>query len=334
MSYSNSSLNCFANCMMRYQHAYVLHTPPDIPPSPHLQFGTMAHEVLLKAGQLRDASNDGVLSAGDYIPVIPSEVLYPELKEYFKIDNWQSYFTQVIKKCAEYEEMALEELIATQSGEVQIKRELKLSETINELYQKHKIVVDDGLVGIIDLLLYTPQYAVIFDYKFSTSTKTQDDFDMNSQLPLYAMLVHDIYKIPLRNIRYGYIDIPKKSFDKPTLLTNGTLSRSKSQNVSQDMYKKCVEAVHGKDDPYYNCQPEGYYYDVYCQLANNKPAYMQWQWLDLEVYEGVIHDVLAAAECITKMRQHNIPFCKKYDSYSCKSCEYLKSCKSWLEVQH
>ena len=65
MSHSNSSLNTFAYCMAKYEHSYILHTPPCKPPSPHLEFGTMAHDVLHKAGQLRDEANDGVIAKGE-----------------------------------------------------------------------------------------------------------------------------------------------------------------------------------------------------------------------------------------------------------------------------
>lgn len=332
MSHSNSSLNTFANCMMKYKHSYILNTEPDNPPSVHLVFGTMAHEVLYKAGKLRDESADGVLPLGEYHQVIPSEVLYPELKEAFNILNWESYFTQVIKQVAKYERDCVKELIDTQTGPVEIQREVKLCIKEDELKKYGDVKATQPLVGIIDLLIMTPKYAMILDYKFSTSVKTQDDFDMNSQLPVYALLIHHNYGISLHNIKYGYIDIPKKAFDRPTVLTNGTLSRSKSQNVSQEMYKACVEAVHG-DDPYYNCEPGNYYYDAWCNMANNKAAYLSMQWLDIDVYNGIINDLFEAITMITKMEQLELPFVKKYDSYSCKGCDYLSSCKPWLGVK-
>lgn len=317
--------------MARYEHSYILHTPPCKPPSPHLTFGTMAHDVLYKAGKLRDEAEDGVLQAGDYQTVIPSEVLYGELKLAFNINNWRTYFTPVIKQTAEYEKELVKDLIDTQSGDVRIEREIKLQLTVEQLKDLGYHNISQPIVGIIDCLMLTDTHAIILDYKFSSSKKTQDDFDMNSQLPLYALFVHYLYGIPLHNIRYGYIDIPKKSFDTPAILSNGTLSRSKSQNVSQEFYKQCVEAVHGKDE-YYNCEPGGYYYDCYCNLALNKPAYKSVQWLDMEVYAGITDDLLKAARMIDFMKNSNMPFLKKYDSYSCKDCDYLKACKPWLEV--
>ena len=326
MSHSNSSLNCFANCMKAFEHRYILHTAPNKPPSPHLIFGTMAHDVLYKAGTLRDAVNDGVVDKNEYWQVIPSELLYQDLKQEFSINSWNNYFMPVIKQTAEYENKLREELVDSS-----IEREVKLQLTVDELKEYGIFGIDQPLVGIVDCLIYNKKEAIILDYKFSSSRKTQDDFDMNSQLPLYALMVHIKYDIPLHNIRYGYIDIPKIEFGKPTILTNGTLSKAKTQHLSQELYEKAVLAIHGEDDKY-NCKPGGFYYDAWCNFAMNKAAYLSIQYLDIDVYNGVLTDLFEAAQLIDKMIRDKLPFVKKYDSYSCKSCEYLNSCKPWLEV--
>lgn len=331
MSHSNSSLNCFASCMAKYEHSYILHTTPCKPPSPHLAFGVMAHDVLYKAGKLRDEVADGVVDKNEYQTIIPSEVLHNDLKQEFAIQNWQAYFTPIIKQVAAYEKKLIEELIATNSGGVTVEREVKLQLTVEQLRQMGIYGVDQPFVGVIDLLIYTKTHAIILDYKFSANKKTQDDFDMNSQLPLYAMLVHMNYDIPLHNIKHGYVDIPKQCFGAPTLLSNGTLSRSKSQNVSQEFYEQAVIAVHG-DDPYYNCKPDGYYHECWCNLALNKAAYLSIQYLDLDTYHGVIQDLFDAAKMIDFMREQKMPFLKKYDAYTCKSCEFLNTCKPWLSM--
>jgi hypothetical protein len=292
----------------------------------------MAHDVLYKAGMLRDEVNDGVVDKDKYYSIIPSEVLYGELKAEFGIQNWYNYFTQVIKQVAQYENELKDELLQIGNGNLTIEREVKLQLTVDELESVGIYGIKQPIVGIIDLLMYDGMNAYILDYKFSASQKTQDDFDMNSQLPLYAMLIHYKYDIPLHNIKYGYIDIPKKAFDKPVLLKNGTLSRAKSQNVSQELYKKSVEAVHGDDD-YYNCEPGGYYYDAYCAMALNKAAYLSIQYLDMEVYAYVTDDLIKTARTIDRMKVADIPFLRKYDAYTCKSCEYLTSCKPWLTVK-
>lgn len=332
MSHSNSSLNCFANCMAKYEHNYILHTPPCKPVSPHLTFGIMAHDVLNKAGKLRDEARDKMLEPGDYQTVIPSEVLYNDLKQEFNINSWQNYFTPIIKQTAKYEEELIQGIFEDQMENVQVEREVKLQLTVEQLESMGIHGIKQPIVGVIDLLIHSYSGAIILDYKFSSSKKTQDDFDMNSQLPLYALLVHMNYDIPLHNIKYGYIDIPKQIFGMPTVLSNGTLSRAKSQNVSQEMYEKAVIAVHG-DDPYYNCKEGGYYHECWCNLALNKPAYLSIQWLDMEVYEGITDDLFNAAYMIDYMLEHKLPFLKKYDSYTCKGCEFINSCKKWTTVE-
>ena len=60
MGYSTSSLNTYMTCQKKYAHTQILHTPKCQPDSPHLTFGSMAHEVLCNAGRLRDDAADGV----------------------------------------------------------------------------------------------------------------------------------------------------------------------------------------------------------------------------------------------------------------------------------
>lgn len=332
MSHSNSSLNTFANCMAKYEHNYILHTPPCKPVSPHLTFGTMAHEVLYKAGVLRDETNDGV-NDENYRNIIPSEVLYPELKQEFQIKSWNNYFGNVIRETARIEAELIQKLQDEYPLEViTIEREVKLQMTVEEMFELGYGGLTQPFVGVIDLLIYTPQRAIILDYKFSSSRKTQDDFDMNSQLPLYAFFVNHLYDIPLHEIQYGYIDIPKKDFGMPTVLSNGTLSRSKEQNVSQEMYEKAVIAIHGDNDPKYNCKPGGHYYDCWCNLALNRPAYLSIQYLDMDVYSNVVSDLIMTAQTIDFYKENKFSFLRKYDAYSCRGCEYLEACKPWLTV--
>lgn len=327
MSHSNSSLNCFADCMAKYKHRYVLHTPPCKPPSPHLTFGTMAHDVLYRAGTRRDEYHDGLEL--EYESIIPSEVLYPELKTEFQINSWHKYFLPVIKQIVEYENES-KEFVLSQSKSLQIFRELKLQMSPDEVYERYKVHVKQPFVGIIDFLSLGDNCAVIFDYKFSSSRKTQDDFDQNSQLPLYAELVNKEYGIPFRNIKVGYIDIPKKMFDEPVVLSNGTLSRSKSQNVSADLYKKAVEAIHG-NDPKYNCNKNGYYYECWCAMQLNKAAYLTVQYLDDECRKEIMNDLLITASMIDNVIGQGM-YLRKYSSYSCAGCEYINTCKPWLGV--
>lgn len=332
MSHSNSSLNTFAGCMAKYEHIYINHVTPDKPPSPHLTFGTMAHDVLHKAGLLRDEVADGVVDPQKYYSIIPSELLYPELKTAFQIKSWENYFKTVIKETAKIEENLVRDLLEEHPDEpITIEREIKMQMTVEQLEAIGINGIKQPLVGIIDLLIMTPQRAIILDYKFSANRKGQDDFDMNSQLPLYAFFVHCLYDVPLHNIQYGYIDIPKQDFGVPMILSNGTLSRAKDQNVSQELYEKAVIAIHG-DDPKYNCKPGGHYYDCWCNLAFNKPAYLSLQYLDHDVYRNVLDDLINAAVTIDFFKERKMPFLRKYDAYSCKGCDYLKSCKPWLTI--
>lgn len=324
MSHSNSSLNCFADCMKMYEHRYILKTPSCKPESLDLKFGTMAHEVLYKAGLAKDIGEHD-------LDFIPDEIMYPDLKCHFNINSWNNYFTAVINEVSKIEDKLALECI-NDYAPTEIHRELKLELTAKEFEEITGCKnISQPFVGIIDLLIVTKDKAIIIDYKFSSNRKTQDDFDMNSQLPLYAAMVHYKFDIPLHNIKYGYIDIPKTSLDAPTILSNGLLSRSKSQNVSQELYAKAVKAIHG-DDPFYNCEPGGYYYDAWCNMVFNKPAYLSIQYLDESVYGGVLNDLGEAAQMIDFMIKNKMPFCKKYNSHNCKKCDYVKSCKPWTEV--
>ena len=99
----------------------------------------------------------------------------------------------------------------------------------------------------------------------------------------------------------------------------------------QECYEEAIKQKHG-DDPYYNCKPGGYYYDTYCALSSNKAAYLNVQYIDEDAYKGIVGDLLDAASMIDIMRENHMKFIKKYDSYSCKNCEFLSKCKPWTTV--
>jgi hypothetical protein len=297
----------------------------------------LAHEVLEKAGRVYDDLSDGVrdLSKEDYVTIIPSELIRPDLKEAFGINKWSTYFIPIIQQCREYEKQFVVELNKT--SPVSVARELKLSMTLDQLELAGfntipRTYKDQPLVGVIDLLIRNNDSAVILDYKFSTKRKTQDNFDMDSQLYLYACFVSNLYKIPLYNIRVGYIDIPKQDFGKPAILSNGTLSRAKTQNVLPELYKAAVEAIHG-NDPYYNCNKGGYYYDTYCALQLNKTAYLTCQYLDIYAYKNIIQDCINTMKYIDGQDDNEQTYLRRYDSYSCKDCEFLPKCKPWIATQ-
>lgn len=322
MNHSNSSLNTYLSCQRKFWHSYINKTERKPQFYPHLDFGTLAHEVLEKAGNLRD---NIAACIPDYDICIPSELYRQDLKNYFGIKTWHSYFVRVCKQVVEYERELTSSL--TQYGEVQIEREIKLVANPADTGLSHPIV------GVVDLLLYTKNHAIIVDYKFSTKKKTQDDFDMNSQLYLYAYLVNKNYNVPLHNIRVGYIDIPKQDFSQPALCNNGRLSRAKSQNISKELYIEAIKIVH-PDTWEQEIAPGGYYHDVLDEYALNKSAYLSCQYLDEDAYSYIIKDVMQTAQQIEILEQNNLPFLSKYDAYSCSSCEYVDKCKPWLGVNH
>ena len=332
MTHSNSSLNTFTACQRKYWHQYVNHTKPCKPPSPHLLFGTMAHEVLEKAGNLRD--NADYIPPDEYNTCIPSEILYPDLKENFKIKSWNNYFRPIINCVADYEKKCINEITDT-GDNVQVLREIKLSINGTQLKDMgltgYEEQVNKSIVGVIDLLILGDTHATILDYKFSTSVKTQDDFDMNSQLYIYALLVHHEYDIPLHNIKVGYIDIPKEEFANPIVLSNGTLSRAKSQNVSAEKYLEAIKVQH-PDNWQEMIQPGGHYYDILLELTFKKAAYLNTQWLDLEAYSYIISDVIDTCVMIDLIHKKDYPYLARYDAYTCKSCEFITACKKWLAV--
>ena len=331
MSHSISSLNLFTDCMAKFEHSKILHSKPCKPPSPHLSFGVMAHDVLHRAGCLRDEAADGVVNPEEYYPIIPSDLLYPELQQAFQIHSWQRYFVPIIKRIAEYEDK-IREQFSNEGDLFEIAREIKFQISPEELSAMGYKGFDQPFVGIIDFLALGYNSAVIIDYKFSSNKKTQDDFDMNNQLYIYAMFVNRRYNIPLHNITVGYIDILKQMFDQPIILTNGTLSRAKNQNVLPELYKAAVIAIHGEDDPKYNCEPGGWYHDCYMSLQLNDVAYLSTQYLDEEAYKYIVDDVLKCGLLVDKMIREKIPFPRKHDAYSCRNCEFLDSCKPWLTV--
>lgn len=328
MSHSISSLNLFTDCMAKFEHAKILHSQPCKPPSPHLTFGTMAHEVLYNAGCLRDEDADHVIDPEEYHTIVPSDLLYPELQQEFQIHSWQRYFVPVIKRVCQYEKEVCEYF---ENQDYTVEREIKFQLNNEELKNLGYTGIDQVFVGVIDFLAFSDDRAVILDYKFSSNRKTQDDFDMNNQLYMYAFFIHIAHDIPLHNIKVGYIDIPKQMFDSPTLLSNGTLSRAKSQNVLSESYKAAVTAIHGEDEKY-NCEPGGWYYDCYMSLKLNDVAYLSLQYLDEEAYTYIVDDVLKCAILVDKMIREKIAFPRKHNAYVCKSCEFINSCKPWLTV--
>lgn len=321
MQHSNSSLNTFNRCMHLYKMIYIDELEPDTP-SLDFEFGKLGHEILCNAGNMRDAGKPD-----EQYSMIPGELEYEGLKEKYGINSWMSYFKDVIDECRRCEEEAIARAFGNET--VSIEREKKIILMPEHLHW----TVKNPIVGVVDCLIYTRKKAVILDYKFSSRRKTQDDFDENSQLQLYARLVTEEYDIDENDVMIGYIDIPKKAYDMPALLKNGTLSKAKSQNVSAQNYLIGIKAAHGENDPYYNANPGGYYYDIVQELSLNRPAYMSLRMLDIDVYRHILSDInetITLIELLDTKGENLYP--RMYSSYLCDSCEYKKQCKPWLTV--
>lgn len=327
MNFSNTSLNTYAACQRKFWHNYINHSPKCKPDPLYFAFGEMAHKVLYDAGILRDNTESGDIET--YDTVIPSELMYHDLKEEFGIKNWHSYFTQVCKQVVQYEREEIKILCEESGTDCELYREYEITELFDN---RHPVK------GIIDLLIISKdrQYATILDYKFSSKQKTQDDFDMNSQLQIYAELVNKRFNVPLRNIRIGYIDIVRSDFERPIVLNNGTLSRAKSQNVSQETYIACVKAL---EPERYEAMlaPGGYYYEIVQELANKKIAYLNTQWLDIDAHFSILNDTICVmddlAQKLDKENKEAGLFNARFDAYTCKGCEFLKACKPWITIE-
>lgn len=309
MAHSQSSAGTYLSCQKRYELQYIDRCTPEEKFMPHLEFGSMAHKVLEDAGRLRDSSADEIT---DYTSCIPSESSYPMLKDYFNIMSWERYFSRVCKRVAQYEE-ALISNIATKSP------------TGCEIYREKKYSLPSGYAqphtGIIDFMLISndKQHAIICDYKFSSRVKTQDDFDYNCQLYVYAYAVNQEFGVPIKNIQIGYIDIIKQDSSEPVVLASGALSKSKSQNVLlEDYIDKIIELELDIDD----------YREFLDELRLKDVAYISLQEVNIDTYNVMLTSYMECVDDIERKRSDtNCKFLRKIDSFSCSDCPYKYACR-------
>ena len=142
---SHSEISTYLDCQRKWKLAYkdgIKYT------NQHFQFGEMAHRVL-ESGE------------------IPDEMLYPELKEYFKIPSWKLYF-----------ETIQDNVTKTVGTDRILYRELRLED--DEL----------DLVGVIDLVTYNDKSDkyTLFDYKFTSTPRSTTALKLDEKLILYALL--------------------------------------------------------------------------------------------------------------------------------------------------
>lgn len=308
MAHSQSSVMCYLECQKQYELQYIDRCTPEERFMPHLEFGSMAHKVLEEAGKLRDNLEAGI---PDYDVCIPSELSYPMLKDYFNISSWSRFFIRVCKRVADYERALIENLNKKTSSGLEIFREKKF--TIPSGYEQPH-------TGVIDLLLLSNdrQYAIIIDYKFSSKVKTQEDFDHNVQLYLYAYFVNKEYGVPLKNIQIGYIDIIKQDSSEPIVLSSGKLSKNKNQNVLYDDYiDKIIELNLDVDE----------YKDFLDELKLRDVAYISLEPIDENNYNILVKSYLEAVDDIEYRKKDKKPFLRKIDAHSCADCRFKEYCR-------
>lgn len=190
--FSYSELGTYLDCQVKWYITYVLGYRGT---SPDLEFGAMAHKVL-ETG------------------VIPSEELYPEMKEYFNISSWKNYFTIILNE--------LEDLL----------------KGYDVLYKEYKF--DDGIIhGIIDLVLQHKETKkiLLIDYKFTKNDKDYESLLLDQQLYMYTVgFLTQNKSYTINDVGVGYISIPKVDFEEPKILQKGGLSKSKDQRVLYKAY--------------------------------------------------------------------------------------------------
>lgn len=263
---SHSEISTYLDCQRKWELVYKYKIRQD---NPHFQFGSMAHKVM----ETRK---------------IPNEDLYPELKDFFHIRNWKSYFTNVLYEVDEF---------------------LKDKEI---LYRELKIENED-IRGIIDLVVKDNDYYYLFDYKFSVSVKDLEDLNIDQQLYIYAASFALKYNIPLCKIKTGYINIKKTDYDEPRMLKNGTLSKDKSQLVSSKKYLEYVEKLNLDVDDYK---------DVLIELDSNKIVICYYNFINMDMMMRIMSNI---DNVITDMKKGYV---LEQFSCMCKKCNLYEECKS------
>lgn len=264
---SYSEIQAYLDCEKKHDLIYNKKIKID---TPHFQFGSMAHNAM----ELRK---------------IPSEELYPELKEYFNIKNWEAYFSKIFK--------SVDELLSEYT-------------IIDKEYSfNHK-----GLKGRIDLILYKDNKFYILDYKFSSSTKTIEDIELDQQLDIYAGVYSMINNIDINDIYVGYISIPKADLEEPTILKNGNLSKSKAQKITYDSYLNKIHELGLNEEDYA---------DFLEEIKDRKLI----EFVFTSINNDKLVRVFKNLENVTKDMEKGY-YLERFDNYKCKMCEYKEFCKN------
>ena len=269
---SHSSISTYLECQRKYELVYKKGLKIS---NHHFVFGSMAHKVL-ETGE------------------VPDELLYPELKEIFKIKSWKLYFEPIFKELNNF---------------------LKDYTII----AKELPVEDDNLQGIIDLVLKHNDTGriVLCDYKFSTSVKTYEDLFLDEQLQIYAVLYSEKYDISIQDIDICYINIPKIQLDYPRILCKGGLSKDKNQNTTYEMYIEKINEL-GLDIKDYE--------DILSNLKNKHFIQIYKNSINIDMLKRIIENIENTLKDMKKGY-----FLEKC-THMCKKCPFVEYCKHDKEI--
>lgn len=226
---------------------------------------------------------------------IPSEELYSDLKEFFNITFWADYFNSILK-----------ELDAFLIDYNIIGKEVKVD--------------NDIIRGIIDLVLErkSDKRIVIIDYKFSNGSKDLESILLDEQMYIYASLYCLEHNISINNVETGYINIPKTELDNPRILSNGKLSKDKSQNITEEVYRNKIKELNFDENDYL---------DILSELSGKRLLQIYIQPINIDMLYRIIRNV---DNTIKDMfgKDYVLEKC----TFMCKSCPYLEYCKYGKEI--
>lgn len=239
--------------------------------TPYMIFGEIAHKTL----ETR---------------VIPDEILYPELKEFFNISSWKNYFTNIF--------MCLDEILAE-----------------FEILEKECKIIFNDIVGVIDLVCKHKGTGKIylFDYKFTSNQKTYTDIVLNEQLPIYTYLYANKNWLDSDDIEVGYISIPYAELSSPKVLSSGRLSKDKAQATTYQLY---VDAI------IKNKQRIEDYEDILEHLKGFKYIKTIHSTVSREKIDSIVNNLKLIEQ---DMKKGYVLEC--WDSYKCSKCLLLENCK-------
>ena len=263
---SHSEITTYLQCQKKW---YLVYNQKIRLSNPDFEFGEIAHKVM-ETG------------------VIPSEELYPELKEHFGIWNWNIYFSSILSF---------------------LQSEFNDLECIG-----HEIPVEhNGLKGIIDVIYRDKEgYVYLCDYKFTKNPKTIDDLQQDEQLYIYAYLYSVINQFDFNKIRLCYISFPKTQIDEPRILNNGKLSKDKAQNTTYELYKQAIKKHDLREEDY----------EDILDYLKTKPLFSK---IDMSPNVDYLTRILENIEYVRKDMSKG--YLLEKNGYDCKWCPYFKYCK-------